>query len=356
MENDLALLPICWMNDGDAILVRQCVYEKCGLQKNNDIAIIYDSASQEGNICKIAHNYNELRELTGKDFEPHPWGWSKNIAERFRKFGIKENLIPNDSWLDKLRLASSREFGCKYIKYLIEEIQKTSYADCFVGHDMAFFLNVEDTVSHITNNICDSFILKSPWSSSGRGLYISADGITNKASDFIKTTIKSQGGITIDKFYRKSLDFALEYFIDKDGKAEFLGFSVFFASENGKYNYNIVDKDNSLRSIIEETFPKTDVLDMLIIYNRYKLEEMLGGFYHGEVGIDMIIADVNGEKKIHPCIEINLRMNMGIISMMIQQRINKFTQSTERALITGKDKNGFGAYLENGRFSIEYNK
>ena len=51
------------------------------------------------------------------------------------------------------------------------------------------------------------------------------------------------------------------------------------------------------------------------------LKENLAQFYNGYLGIDMMLY---GSKStncfLHPCIEINLRMNMGIVSQMIHKR------------------------------------
>ena len=50
------------------------------------------------------------------------------------------------------------------------------------------------------------------------------------------------------------------------------------------------------------------------------LKHHLAGKYTGFVGIDMMAVDMNGKRKCHPCVEINLRMNMGIVAMEVYRR------------------------------------
>lgn len=60
---------------------------------------------------------------------------------------------------------------------------------------------------------------------------------------------------------------------------------------------------------------------------RTRLEEELsalfGGFYHGYLGVDMMICHFPDEApvyRIHPCVEINLRMNMGVVARLLTDR------------------------------------
>jgi hypothetical protein len=48
--------------------------------------------------------------------------------------------------------------------------------------------------------------------------------------------------------------------------------------------------------------------------------------YHGFLGIDALVYEEGGQTKIQPCLEINPRYNMGILSKYIEKKIH--TQST----------------------------
>lgn len=49
-----------------------------------------------------------------------------------------------------------------------------------------------------------------------------------------------------------------------------------------------------------------------------ELAEVIKGSYEGYLGVDMMICRTqNGGYAIHPCVEINLRMNMGVVARLI---------------------------------------
>ena len=69
------------------------------------------------------------------------------------------------------------------------------------------------------------------------------------------------------------------------------------------------------------------------------------GRYEGIVGIDMMV--VRGGL-IHPCVEINLRMNMGVVAMKLYE---KGVTSLSRSLYGGQF---FYPVIEDGKFYIAY--
>jgi hypothetical protein len=69
------------------------------------------------------------------------------------------------------------------------------------------------------------------------------------------------------------------------------------------------------------------------------------GQYQGIVGIDMMV--VRGGL-IHPCVEINLRMNMGVVAMKLYE---EGLTSLSRSLYGG---HYFYPAIEDGKFFIAY--
>lgn len=278
----------------------------------------------EDDLCSLA-NY----------WEEGPWGWSLCTKQRYKKMGIKEDDLPSDEWIEEVRRLSSREFACNYISHMLAELQD----ERLVGANMSFWKSVQPHHSSCTF----PHIFKSPWSSSGRGVFtshhLSADMMEKKLQGFIN----SQGGYLADKFYEKELDFAMEFFVHQDHMVEFLGFSVFHAEETGAYGYNIVEDQHALKSYISKD---CDLLDTLIEYHKTHLALTS---YHGPVGIDMLVCK---DDKIHPCIEINLRMNMGILAILLY---NKYGANANIQL-TPKREHGFEAKVENGKLMITYNR
>ena len=146
MEKDLELFPLAWAEDGDAVLGEE------------------DGLGIEGKRDSIDFS----------QYVPKPWGWSKSLKHRLLRLGVLEENMPSDEQLDLWRRWSSREFAAKYIQRFlgsVEQMNGKRTCDVFVGEDMRFCENVSDM--HFQKG--QRMILKSPWSSSGRGVFVAED-------------------------------------------------------------------------------------------------------------------------------------------------------------------------------------
>ena len=64
----------------------------------------------------------------------------------------------------------------------------------------------------------------------------------------------------------------------------------------------------------------------------------------------MLSTAEQGIYKIHPCLEINLRMNIGILAINVQQRLQQRAKGTTSLLPS--DDRKFSATVDNGRLFI----
>ena len=313
MERDLAPLPWWWANEGDAVLLPQEADRKAAEE-------FFAPHKQEIIFITEDEGYDTLRKRAGCDFSPSPWGWSHAAAERFRRIGMPDTLLPDERSIDTMRTLSSREFASEYIVKLLNEVELSQYRDILAGDKMRFIKNLKELQTP------ERTIFKSPWSSSGRGVFaansLDEPSIREKLTGFITR----QGGFIADKLYNKESDFALEYYISSDGKAHFLGYSVFTAGANGYYGHNIIAPQETLKKIITDSGCPEELLTCLTTVHRTLLTNSLKGLYSGVVGIDMLTAREKERVIVHPCIEINLRMNMGVLAMMINKRIKETTE------------------------------
>ena len=143
-----------------------------------------------------------------------------------------------------------------------------------------------------------------------------------------------------DEFYEdKVLDFAMEFFVNADHTVEFLGYSVFHAGEHGAYGYNYVESQEELLRRIDVD---AALLHRLIAYHKEHLAQTA---YHGPVGIDMLKT---ADGSIHPCLEINLRLNMGILALLLHEQYG----SGATVALTPVREHGFQALVEDGRLVI----
>ena len=283
-----------------------------------------------------------------------PWGWSLATKRRYERMGVPVELLPSDDWIEEVRKLSSREYACEYIKELLEEFQD----ERLLGDGM-FFCKDVSTLNSQLSTLCPQLltlnsqlstvnchlIFKSPWSSSGRGVFVDrmADGKCQMSTlKRLQGFLSSQGGFVVDRFYEnKVLDFAMEFFVHEDHTVEFLGWSVFHAGENGAYGYNYVESQEELlrRIDVDDT-----LLHRLIVYHK---EHLTKTAYRGPVGIDMLKT---ADGSIHPCIEINFRMNMGILALLLFEQYG----SNATVALTPEREHGFQALVDEGRLMITF--
>ncbi len=146
-----------------------------------------------------------------------PWGWSLATKRRYERMGVPVELLPSDDWIEEVRKLSSREYACEYIKELLEEFQD----ERLLGDGM-FFCKDVSTLNSQLSTLCPQLltlnsqlstvnchlIFKSPWSSSGRGVFVDrmADGKCQMSTlKRLQGFLSSQGGFVVDRLMAVSI-------------------------------------------------------------------------------------------------------------------------------------------------------
>lgn len=306
-SNDMAL----------AAGVRQYVPPKTIQAMEQRMASFPLTYAQPGDVVLTdwTDTYHNLCRKCGAVLEPSPWGWSLAIKLRLLRFGVPEHLMPTDEELERWRTLSSRETAAGYITQLLNDFSISADEPQLVGHAMTFLKTLPSTPLQP-----GQWIFKSPWSCSGRGVFVSTDEAQTLTR--LRGYLHRQSGFLMDRFYDRLLDCALEYDLDREGQAHFLGFSVFNTEGNGRYGHNYIESNDSLLQRIVDALGGGHAARRLILrlveYHREALAALLGKIYRGPVGIDMLVVSGNtphDTPRLHPCIEINLRMNMGIAAI-----------------------------------------
>lgn len=371
MEDDLSILPIWWANDGDAVIVSDIAEAHEFVNTYCDYLSSIGICTKSGIIPHVEftewkEGYDGLCRRTGRDFVPTPWGWSRAVVERFRRFGIPDSSLPSDSTVSLWRDFSSRALAVDYIRGFIDDARELGLDYNFVGRKMRFCKSVNDVYDADWFSV-NQLIFKPLWSSSGRGIFVSELNFEKKTEERLASLIRTHGGFVADCLYDKLIDFAMEFEVYADGTAGYTGLSVFDAATDGRYGGNVVEPEESLQSRVIEHIG-------IRLYNHLRnthsrmLADVLGGRYVGPVGVDMIVAKKEGRTVVHPCIEINLRMNMGILSHHLFRRFNAFSNALERVdgtngsvvnlnspisiPLTPVRISGFNARLTDGRFML----
>lgn len=228
-----------------------------------------------------------------------PWGWSKAIVHELEQAGVPRGLMPSDTRLTQLRTLSSRETTVA----IQTELGLETYA-CHTIDEIESILAQEHTGR--------TYIMKSPWSSSGKGLMTTDNPNWHQ---WAKRTLRQQGCVTIERKMQRERDFAMEFALDGLGTCTYLGLSVFDTDPHGHYISNHTGPEDEKTRTLLSSHP--DQAQTLTAIRRYYIERLpqMAPWYKGPVGVDMLLTP---DGVINPCIEINWRMTMGLVAITKQ--------------------------------------
>ena len=355
MERELELLPLWWADDGDVVMVSDIAQAETFLRELNER--LDEMGLRTKNVCFAdwkGHLSNPS--LRWSHLRPVPWGWNRDVARRCLRLGVCPELIPDHSRLEKIRQLSNRRFAVEYVGGLLSFFGRQTFAESqmdssvLLGEDMTFVSGFQAFSDLLDAMIPDgAVILKAPWSSSGKGNLV-LSGADDSSLRWARSVLEKQGGLCVDRFYDKRLDFAMEFCVHPDATCTFLGYSLFSADECGRYVGNMVADQHVIHDNIVASGVDSVLLDHLVRYHLQHLPQSLGSDYEGVVGIDMMVAEVDGQPRLHPCIEINLRMNMGVVALHLAN------QHIVDLDLTPADHPHFRAKVKEGRFLIEKSK
>lgn len=306
MVNELAFLPAYLGDKGDYVLVPEKVNEVF-LKKVRDIFQV--------DVLPVG-----LKDIASLTFdEIRPWGWSPRGCYVLREAIKRANLVFRQGemvrWKDERRELYSRERALECLELLHERLPL---------YDPAGAVMVCRTIDEVRRRAMErAVVVKAPWSSSGRGVLMLFGGeITRKEEEIITGMLRRQGLVMVEDRLERVLDFAMEFQIASNGSVSYLGLSVFDTGKSGEYKANFVESQSLLRERVNHYLSSSTLLEKI----RYALSEVLGilfgGKYTGVLGVDMMVYKTElGEYRVQPCVEINLRYNMGILALCLQRRI-----------------------------------
>lgn len=327
------------------------------------------------NIREMAHDLADIMEaiLPSSDSEssfisplasahPVPWGWDPAVVEQFKRMGITAQELPTDDALAALSRRSERITAHQ----ILCNFRKAHTDNAFVG---------ESLVARTFDEIADfaerhqHILLKAPLSGSGKGLrHVNKEGLPlspsgggtpesseqsgggmlslssslKKVESWANALIRRHGYLTAEPYYNKVQDFAMEFIADATG-CHFIGYSYFITDGHGRYIASRLMSDAKAEDLLCTYVPRkalhkirqwmilhhTDIIpsewdttrhplpfgiDMMIVHESKQstVNSQQSTVNHPDSNSEFRIQ--NSKFKIHPCVEINLRMNMGIIA------------------------------------------
>jgi hypothetical protein len=306
------------------------------------------------NIREMANDLAPLMDYIEWDT---PWGWDAAIVSRLHKSGIPIQDLPTDAMLAALRTRSERITAHHLLQQMLplsEHLTGESYV-C---------RSLDDIKAYATQH--SHLLLKAPLSGSGKGLrHLNLNDNDNKNDNYLTSRrstsaltstfkkieswadalIRRHGYLTAEPYYDKVQDFAME-FCATDRRCHFIGYSLFTTDTHGRYDSNLLLSDADIearlsayipRSVLHDVchyvethadliipaewdtsrFPITFGIDMMVVKNGRQFT-----IDNSQLTIkDLEIGNQNSEFKLHPCVEINLRCNMGIVAHEVRRHL-----------------------------------
>lgn len=239
------------------------------------------------------------------------WGWNHDLTRRLRLTGVAETLLPTPAQCDRIRALSHRRLATEVGQYLSGHID-------YPFPKLPIELHTPNEVRTFTEQP-EHRVLKAPWSGSGRGLYWNLYGYDRSLAQWSNGVLQKQGVLMGEPFYDKVSDWAMEFHSD-GRRVTFAGYSSFLTDGHGAYKSNRLATDDLLcRELCSA------VGDDLIEQVRKSLIDFfttrIASCYRGYFGVDMMLYRTSdGTVRLHPFVEVNLRMNMGMVARRIADR------------------------------------
>ena len=356
LRADLGFLPALWAADGDMVLVDDVEAALEAVRHVRRLA---------ADVVFVAPKDVKLQPLV---MSVSPWGWDQGITEQLRQLGLSL-LVPSDDRLAAIRRLSSRQWAADHLLPVVRTaadglIGEARYVDSFdVLQDLMqaprvvpsfqkegcpkdgvvagkviepqgrFRSEAEKVIEpqgrfrseaekELSTSQClnpsTSFVLKAPWSSSGRGVryVLNPDHWRHNAS-WAHNVIDKQGGIMVEPYYHKVKDFGMEFEACADGRVEYCGLSV-FQTVNGAYTGSVIATERAKRDMLRR-YVSLSQLEAVQSAICTTMSEALQGIYTGPFGVDMMIVASEDQNRflMHPCVELNLRNTMGHVALSI---------------------------------------
>lgn len=301
MCRDLAFLPAWYADKDDFVIVDKSFNKEYYAYLTNSLGKIATAIAS-----------HELGSYSQEEVEL--WGISPQAIHYFTEINkVSETNLRLPEWNDAFRYLNSRQAAKDCLEELIKSIPQIS--SLVIPRFYSDLKQLEEDVEKSSRLL----LAKAPYSSSGRGLlWIPSTGISRTERQILHGIFKKQGSVSLEVVLDRQLDFAMEFMSDGKGNILFAGYSLFYTSEKGAYLGNFLGSQQHIENILSEKIPlslleKVKERLMLILSDKY------AHCYKGCIGVDMMTYKENNNYFLHPCVEINMRYNMGFLALQLSR-------------------------------------
>ncbi len=314
LHDDGAPLPIWYGEEGDGFV-----------WKNPDLDWLEEVSQRYGLQMSPCITAGDAR----------PWGWSLDARRQLIDAGVVR--LPDDDYINRLRELSHRRISIKVMARLRDLLS------CELPEVPFEAFSADEVVRYAIEH--PGCYIKAPWSSSGRGV-VCADMLSeSELRRRVSGTIRRQGSILCEEGLDKVADFAMLF--NSDGsKAKRVGLSCFFNERGAAYAGNIIAPQSEMAQLIGTS--EEALADICCVLEQ-TLTEFVASHYIGYFGVDMMLYRGKTGIAIAPCVEVNLRMTMGVVAMKLGERFLAEGSRGVMRVSYGVEHRATDAVVESGR-------
>ncbi|MDR1115578.1 MAG: hypothetical protein LBL33_05445 [Tannerella sp.] len=316
MASDLELLPIWYGSSDGFTLVRNAKSSQFISALSKDFRANFSSPM----ILNLMMKELYKRKRIGSKPKLPPlkasfWGVSPRSIAMFNELKQAGMDIEIPEWKDEYAALTKRQNAAECLSLLQEHVPMTPSVRI-----PEFFSNIDGLKKFAVENT-PPYVIKTPFSSSGRGLYWLNDReLDSHAISWINGALKKQEEVSIEPVLDKILDFAVEFYSDGQGEVGYAGLSIFETQSQGQFVGCMLGTQETLIQRLNEFISTNDYL-FLVEQVRVVLQEIVGKSYTGYMGVDMLIYKTeDGNYAVHPFVELNLRYTMGLVAIQFCER------------------------------------
>lgn len=306
MRHDLATLPLWYAEPGDLVWSEVTVE-----------ALFDDSWPTGIRPPAEAVTTKELvRRLSkGTVWQASPWGLSPDSLHSMAQLAKQvPGEIIGTEWKADYRRLTGRQTAATCLAQLRLLLPSG------IWPQVPLFCSSVEEVSACLSSGKPPYVLKTPFSSSGRGLLWCGSALGEKEKAWVQGAIHRQEAISVERGLEKVLDFAMEFYVDAEGEVDYVGLSLFETAERGAYTGNRLAAEERLRQTLL-TYVEEPLFEQVKQTLIRLLKMVYAPYYQGYIGVDMLIYRTEaGAYAWHPCVEINMRYTMGLVAVKLAQR------------------------------------
>lgn len=295
MASDLALLPLWYADVGGCVPLRseaEALFLR-QMQRLFDLPV-------EGISGGVLPN----------TVRPVPWGWNLSLRRHCLELGMAESSLPSVEAIGRHRDLSSRQAAVEWLPLIGQGLPECC-------GEARVLRSAEACAEYAVGT--PHCLFKQPWSSSGKGLRWSRGAFGEEDARWCGRAIATQGCVVASPIYDKVCDLAMEFRRRAEGAVEFTGYSLFETNGRGAYLGNrLMPDERAAEACLQQWVP----VELLHEVRRRWMAHLslLDDPCMDYVGVDMMVCRTAEGYRLHPCIEVNLRMNMGVLACLFARR------------------------------------